>query len=82
MGTLEKQMIVIIIFLTSSSLGIEGHRQSFHKVYYEKYIQQKKDLAELRAKNCYKRGSQRLDIGSNLKQQKPELAGVNKMVQV
>ena len=56
--------------------------QSFHKVHYEKYLQQKKELAELREKNRYKRGSQKSDLGSNLKQQKLELAGVNKMVQV
>lgn len=56
--------------------------QSFHKVHYERYIQQKKELAQLREKNRYKRGSQKSDIGSNLKQQKLELAGVNKMVQV
>ena len=56
--------------------------QSFHKVHCERYIQQKKELAQLREKNRYKRGSQKSDIGSNLKQQKLELAGVNKMVQV
>ena len=56
--------------------------QSFHKVHYERYIQQKKELAQLREKNRYKRGSQKSDTGRNLKQQKLELAGVNKMVQV
>ena len=56
--------------------------QSFHKVYYEKYLQQKKELADLREKNRYKRGSQKSDMSGNLKQQKLELAGVNKMVQV
>ena len=56
--------------------------QSFHKVYYEKYLQQKKELADLREKNRYKRGSQKSDMSGNLKQQKFELAGVNKMVQV
>jgi len=61
--------------------GIEGHMQSFHQIHYEKYLQQK-ELAELREKNRYKRGSQKSDIGSNLKQQKLELAGVNKMVQL
>ena len=43
---------------------------------------QKKELVELREKNRYKRSSQKSDTGSNLKQQKLELAGVNKMVQV
>ena len=56
--------------------------QSFYKVYYKKYLQQKKELADLREKNRYKRGSQKSDMSGNLKQQKLELAGVNKMVQV
>jgi len=62
--------------------GIEGHMQSFHKLHYEKYLQQKKEVAELREKNRFKRGSQKSDFGYNLKQQKLELAGVNKMVQL